>query len=140
MSIETVFDSDEYTEINIGKMCELSKFENGKVFVQKATKATSCEISLNVFQPGQAYPFFHSHKTHEEIYICLGGEGEIQLNDKILRFGEGDIVRVAPCVSRSIKNTGSCDLLFVCSQSVAGTFTEIAGDCQLEQTEAKFSK
>ena len=140
MSIQTVCDKAEYTEINIGKMSDLNKFENGKVFLQKAMKATSCEISMNVFQPGQAYPFFHSHKTHEEIYICISGEGEIQLNDDILRFAEGDVVRVSPAVSRSIKNTGTMPLVFICSQSVVGTFTDIQGDGQLEKTEPKFTK
>ena len=140
MSIQTVCDTTEYTAINIGKVCEVAKADNGKIFIQKALKATSCEVSVNSMAPGQAYPFFHSHKTHEEIYMCLGGEGEIQLNDEVHRFGEGDIVRVAPAVSRSVKNTGTAPLFFLCIQGQVNTMTDIQQDGNLEHTTPKFTK
>ena len=140
MSIKTVCDTTEYTQLSIGKVCEIGNAPNGKIFLQKAAKATCCEISLNSMPPGQSCPFFHSHKTHEEVYLCFGGEGEMQLNDKILHFAEGDVIRVAPPVSRSIKNTGTVPLFFICVQGQVDTITDFMKDANITETTPKFTK
>ena len=139
MSVQTVCDTADYTQLNIGKVCDLGNVQNGKIFLQKAMKSTSCEISVNSMAPGQTSPFFHSHKEHEEIYLCFGGEGEMQLNDQILRFAEGDVIRVAPPVSRSIKNTGTVPLFFICVQG-QGALTDFMQDANITDTPPKFTK
>ena len=140
MSIQTVGEDADYTQVSIGKLADLAKFEHGKVFLQKATKSTGSEISLNLMQPGEAYPFYHTHKKHEETYLCLSGEGEMQINDKIVRFAEGDVVRVVPSASRNVKNTGTTPLQFICVQVEVGSLSDTSKDYDIVQTPSKFTK
>ena len=68
-------------------------------------------------------PFLHTHKTHEELYFFLSGEGEFQVDGKIFPIGEGSVVRVAPAGRRSVRNTGREALVMLCVQYKGGTFT-----------------
>ena len=65
---------------------------NGKVFIKDELKETSCEISFGTLEPGQAVPFFHSHKANEENYIILSGEGSFQVNSDVFSIAEGSII------------------------------------------------
>ena len=71
-----------------------------------------------------ALPIFHTHKTHEELYIILKGEGQYQVDGEIFPVSEGTIVRVAPDGKRALKNTGSENLTMLCIQYKANVFTE----------------
>lgn len=141
MSIKTVAKTDAFTAIEVGPMAGLNGFEHGKVFLKDATNATGAEISLTTYAPGQAGPFFHSHKKHEETYITIRGNGEMQLDDQIIQLKEGSVVRVGPKPSRNIKNTGLEQLVVACIQTQEGSL--IGGpmeDANLLETAAKFTK
>ena len=142
-NIATVADTEGYTAVDFGKMKDLMQHNMGcpgKVFLQDLVKSTSCQISVNMMPAGAAVPFFHSHKKHEEVYIAIEGAGEIQLGDKVLPFHEGSAIRVAPPVSRCIKNTGAGPLVFLCVQAEAGVLSPVAGDYKVDEVAAKFSK
>ena len=66
----------------------------------------------------------HTHKTHEELYIILKGEGQYQVDGEIFPVSEGTIIRVAPDGKRALKNTGSENLTMLCIQYKANAFTE----------------
>ena len=66
----------------------------------------------------------HTHKTHEELYIILKGEGQYQVDGEIFPVSEGTIVRVAPDGKRALKNTGTENLTMLCIQYKANAFTE----------------
>ena len=68
--------------------------------------------------------FLHTHKTHEELYIILKGEGQYQVDCEIFPVSEGTIVRVAPDGKRALKNTGTENLTMLCIQYKANAFTE----------------
>lgn len=61
---------------------------NGKVFTGGALKATGMEMSLQTMCPGQASPFLHAHKRHEELYMIISGEGEFRVDDKVFPVAE----------------------------------------------------
>ncbi len=116
-NIKTLESGDKFTHVSVG---HLSTFA-GKEFVKDATGATSCEISFGTLEPGQAVPFFHSHKANEENYIILSGEGKFQVNDDVFAVAEGSVVKVATNCDRNIKNTGAVNLVYICIQAREGS-------------------
>ena len=74
--------------------------------------------------PGQDSGFLHTHKTHEELYFILRGEGQYQVDGEIFPVSEGSVIRVSPEGKRALKNTGNEDLTMLCIQYKATPFTE----------------
>ena len=64
-----------------------------------ATRALELESSGLGYQripPGYRFPYGHTHREQEEVYVVLGGSGRIKLDDKIVELRKWDAVRVAP--------------------------------------------
>jgi len=64
-----------------------------------ATKALELERSGLGYQrvpPGYRFPYGHTHRTQEEVYVVLGGSGRMKLDDEIVELTAWDAVRVAP--------------------------------------------
>ena len=131
--IETIKTGKNYAAVNVGKMNEIIEHElpmgpdvtiKGKVFVGQAVGATGSELSFQTLVPGQDSGFLHTHKTHEELYIILKGEGMYQVDGEQIPVSEGSIVRVDSAGKRALKNTGSENLTMMCIQYKANAFTE----------------
>lgn len=148
-SVQVISEKDNYTAVNVGKLCDLDKYElkgadgkvmaTGKVFLKDAIKATGSQISYTVIQPGQTGPFFHLHHKNEEIYMILKGSGEYQVEDDIIPITEGSVVRIGVEASRNIKNTGSEPMIVICFQSLADSFPS-EPEYAITQTTPKFTK
>ena len=131
--IETIKTGKNYAAVNVGKMNEIIEHElpmgpdvtiKGKVFVGQAVGATGSELSFQTLVPGQDSGFLHTHKTHEELYFILKGEGQYQVDGELFPVGEGSVIRVSPEGKRALKNTGSENLTMLCIQYKANSFTE----------------
>jgi mannose-6-phosphate isomerase-like protein (cupin superfamily) len=64
-----------------------------------ATKALELEQSALSYQrvpPGCRFPFGHTHRTQEEVYVVLRGSGRMKLEDEIVELEQWDAVRVPP--------------------------------------------
>ena len=131
--IETIKSGKNYSAVSVGKMNESIEHVlpmgpdvtiQGKVFVGQAVGATGSELSFQTLVPGQDSGFLHTHKTHEELYIILKGEGQYQVDGEVFPVCEGTIVRVAPDGKRALKNTGSENMTMLCIQYKANAFTE----------------
>jgi mannose-6-phosphate isomerase-like protein (cupin superfamily) len=64
-----------------------------------ATKALELESSALTYQripPGYRFPFGHTHKTQEEVYVVVRGSGRMKIDDQIIELKEWDAVRVPP--------------------------------------------
>ena len=64
-----------------------------------ATKALELEQSGLGYQripPNYRFPYGHTHKRQEEVYVVLGGGGRMKLDDEIVELRQWDAVRVAP--------------------------------------------
>lgn len=73
-------EGSNYTAVSAGKFDNLNEFVlpigngveiKGKVFTGAALKATGMEMSLQTMAPGEASPFMHAHKRHEELYMIV---------------------------------------------------------------------
>lgn len=121
-----------YTALELGKMSELSQYTlvfspeiqiPGKVFLGTLLGTTGAEISFQSFAPNSETGFLHTHKTHEELYIFVGGKGEFQVDDNLFAISEGSVVRVAPHGRRSVRNNSNEPLVMICVQYKADTFS-----------------
>ncbi len=131
--IEKISTGKNYAAVNVGKMNEIIEHElpmgpdvtiKGKVFAGQAVGATGSELSFQTLVPGQDSGFLHTHKTHEELYIILKGDGHYQVDGEVFPVSEGAIIRVSPEGKRALKNTGSENLTMLCIQYKANSFTE----------------
>jgi len=57
-------------------------------------------ISYQRLAPGFRVPFGHKHAEQEEIYVVVGGDGRIKLDDEVVELGRWDAVRVPPETTR----------------------------------------
>ena len=64
-----------------------------------ATKALELEKSAVSYQrvpPGYRFPYGHTHKEQEEVYVVVHGSGRMKIDDEIVELEEWDAVRVPP--------------------------------------------
>ncbi len=108
-----------YTVAEAGNFGELEK----KEFIAQTLGFTGMQVSLNRATPGQASPYLHAHRQHEELYLFLWGTGEFQVDGDVLPVKPGTMIRVAPEGQRAWRNNSSSDLLFIVVQANVGTLT-----------------
>ncbi|WP_028896117.1 cupin domain-containing protein [Prevotella sp. HUN102] len=130
--MKKIAEGANFGAVDFGKMSELQEYVLpfgdiqilGKVFGGQAVGAVAGEFSFQVFQPDTEGGFYHSHKTHEELYFFLSGQGEFQVDGVNIPVQEGSVVRVAPAGNRAVRNTGSEPLVILCVQYSGNAFTE----------------
>lgn len=64
-----------------------------------ATKALELERSGLTFQrvpPDYRFPYGHTHRTQEEVYVVVGGGGRMAIDDEVIELRRWDAVRVPP--------------------------------------------
>jgi mannose-6-phosphate isomerase-like protein (cupin superfamily) len=64
-----------------------------------ATAALELERSGLSYQrvpPGYRFPYGHTHKQQEEVYVVVRGRGRMKVDDEIVDLEQWDAVRVAP--------------------------------------------
>lgn len=131
--IENIAQGKNFAAANFGKLSEIIEHElpmgpdftlKGKVFGGQAVGAAAGEFSFQTLVPGQDSGFLHTHKTHEELYIILKGEGHYQVDGEVFPVSEGAIIRVSPEGKRALKNTSNENLTMLCIQYKANSFTE----------------
>lgn len=103
--VEKTAGGANFAAVTVGKMDELNQHTlilapgveiPGKVFAGSALGATGAELSFQRIEPGAGVGFLHTHKTHEELYIIVRGDGEFQVDGKIFAVGEGSVIRGLP--------------------------------------------
>jgi len=139
--IEKIASAAHFTALDMGKFDRLGDYLlelgpgieiPGKVFGGSAAGATGAEFSLQTFRPGSGTGFLHTHKTHEELYFFLAGNGRFQVDGEIFPVTEGSVVRVAPAGRRAVYNDGTEPLVMLCVQYRGATFTaEDAADGEI---------
>ena len=64
-----------------------------------ATKALQLEHSALSYQripPRSRFPYGHTHRKQEEVYVVVRGSGRMKVDDQIVELTEWDAVRVPP--------------------------------------------
>jgi quercetin dioxygenase-like cupin family protein len=72
-------------------------------FAQEDLEAEQTGLSHYRLKPGKRTPFGHRHEKAEEVYVVLGGDGRLKLDDEIIEVAALDAVRVAPGVVRAFE-------------------------------------
>jgi mannose-6-phosphate isomerase-like protein (cupin superfamily) len=70
---------------------------------RSATPALALEQSALSYQwvpPGYRFPYGHTHRTQEEVYVVVRGSGRMKVDDEIVELKKWDAVRVPPGVWR----------------------------------------
>lgn len=132
------FAMQNYNHENIGELINLDQYVfdpansplrlESKLFLKEQMGLTGMEVSLNKDAPGTGMNFFHRHNQNEELYVFIGGEGEMQIDGDRFAVSEGSVVRVEPEASRSWWNTGDQDLYYVVIQARKGTMDTSTGE------------
>ena len=107
-----------------GAFNDVSKAENGKIFLHDALDLTSAEISINCVPKGFKTPFNHKHIQNEEIYIFLNGEGILTIDNEKINVEEGTSIKVSPKGCRILENIGKESLQFICIQAKADSLEQ----------------
>jgi mannose-6-phosphate isomerase-like protein (cupin superfamily) len=82
-----------------------------------ATAALELEQSGLTYQrvpPNHRFPYGHTHRTQEEVYVVVRGGGRMKLDDEIVELGEWDAVRVPPGTWRGYEaGPGGLEILVI---------------------------
>jgi mannose-6-phosphate isomerase-like protein (cupin superfamily) len=62
----------------------------------KALELEQSGLSYQRIPPDYRFPYGHTHKEQEEVYVVVGGSGRMKLDDEILEVKEWDVVRIPP--------------------------------------------
>jgi mannose-6-phosphate isomerase-like protein (cupin superfamily) len=62
----------------------------------KPLKLEKCALSYQRVPPGYRFPYGHTHRTQEEVYVIVRGSGRMKVDDEIVELKEWDAVRVSP--------------------------------------------
>lgn len=122
-----ILEDKDCSVVNIGTLDNLGEHSyfhsalnveiKGKVFLGEILKASGMEISFQMMPPQMGMPFFHVHHENEELYVFLKGGGEFLADDRVIPVEEGSVVRVAPAVRRSWKNTSDVPMVVMVIQA-----------------------
>jgi quercetin dioxygenase-like cupin family protein len=72
-------------------------------FAKDDLDAERTGVSHYRLKPGKRTPFGHKHDEAEEVYVVLGGDGRLKLDDEIIEVGTLDAIRVSPGVVRAFE-------------------------------------
>ncbi len=95
-----------------------------KEFLKEQLQLTGMEVSYTEILPGEANRFIHSHQQNEELYICVHGQGQMQVDGHYMDFSQGSFVRVAPSGKRAIRNIGEEPLRYLCVQARVNSLSQ----------------
>jgi mannose-6-phosphate isomerase-like protein (cupin superfamily) len=62
----------------------------------KALELEHCGLSFQRIPPGYRFPYGHTHKEQEEVFVVVRGSGRMKLDDEVVEVKEWDVVRVPP--------------------------------------------
>jgi mannose-6-phosphate isomerase-like protein (cupin superfamily) len=96
----------------------------GKLFLKEMLGLTGCEISINSMEPGDGMPIYHSHNENEEVYMFIGGRGQVQVDGDTIDVKEGSIVRISPNGERVWRNNGDEPLIYIIIQTRENSLTQ----------------
>ena len=66
----------------------------------KALELEQSGLSYQRVPPGYRFPYGHTHKEQEEVYVVVRGSGRMKLDDEIVELKEWDVARPARYVAR----------------------------------------
>jgi len=83
-----------------------------KLLINQSDGSKYFDFRISSYQP-KGYAVVHSHKTAENIYYILKGNGIVELDGKRNLVSPGMVIFIPPGVKHGISNTGFEDLVFM---------------------------
>jgi mannose-6-phosphate isomerase-like protein (cupin superfamily) len=78
-------------------------------------------LSFQRVPPGCRFPYGHTHKKQEEVYVVVHGSGRMKLDDEIVELEEWDAVRVPPGTWRGYEaGPDGLEILVIGAPSLGG--------------------
>jgi mannose-6-phosphate isomerase-like protein (cupin superfamily) len=99
-------DTVPFTTVDGSTIRELMAHRNSAIRQQSLAEAR--------LAPGAATTPHH-HKVTEEIYYILSGTAAMTLGSETRPVGPGDAIAIPPNLRHTITNTGSTELVFLCT-------------------------
>jgi mannose-6-phosphate isomerase-like protein (cupin superfamily) len=62
----------------------------------RALELEQSGLSYQRIPPDYRFPYGHTHKKQEEVFVVVGGGGRMKLDEEIIEINRWDVVRVAP--------------------------------------------
>ncbi len=108
---------------------------NGKSFVEGDLGLANLGMSFNATPPGEGSAFWHRHARLEELYVFLGGEGELAVDDELVPVTAGTMVRVGTGAWHALRCLpGSpAPLTWLCVRAGDDTLAGVGKDSELDR-------
>lgn len=87
-------------------------------------------MTANALKPGEEAGYWHTHSHVEELYVFLGGNGQMGLDDDVVEVGAGTVVRVGQNVWRTwrARPDSSEELRWLCIRAGGGALPHLPND------------
>ena len=100
----------DYEVLNVGAPSEWRQYfggfrpessRDGRRVVDHEMKNQFIGMTVNALEPGEEAGYWHTHSQIEELYVFIGGQGQMGLDDDLVEVSAGSVVRVGQNVMRT---------------------------------------
>jgi len=100
----------DYEVLNVGAPSEWRQYfggfrpessRDGRRVVDHEMKNQFIGMTVNALEPGEEAGYWHTHSKIEELYVFIGGQGQMGLDDDLVDVSAGSVVRVGQNVMRT---------------------------------------
>ncbi len=139
-----------WSAAHLGRLAEVDRYAltlpqfakpiRGKVFLKALLGLTGMEVSvtkLPALPAGAAIPFLHRHRVHEELYVFIGGRGQMLVDGAVIEVEEGSVVRIAAGGARTLRASPGEELQFLCVQARQASMPDAEAADDGERLEAR---
>jgi mannose-6-phosphate isomerase-like protein (cupin superfamily) len=100
----------DYEVLNVGAPSEWRQYfggfrpessRDGRRVVDHEMKNQFIGMTVNALEPGEEAGYWHTHSQIEELYVFIGGQGQMGLDDDLVDVSAGSVVRVGQNVMRT---------------------------------------
>lgn len=99
----------DYTQVNLKDDVENASERFGLApdmearFARSPLELEGGGFSYQKLAPDFRSPVAHRHRTHEEVYVVVGGSGRVKVEDEVRELRQWDAIRFAPEVARGFE-------------------------------------
>jgi len=87
--------------------------KDDRYIVEDDTSLRDLVVSRTILHAGKSTTG-HSHKGQEEVYIFQYGNGQMEIDDRVIDVEEDKIVLIKDGEFHRVHNTGKSNLIFTC--------------------------
>ncbi len=78
---------------------DAARSRDGRRVVDHELTVQYIGMTANALEPGEQAGYWHVHAKIEEVYVFLGGRGQMGLDDDVVEVGPGTVIRVGQGVA-----------------------------------------